>query len=35
MKELKIGEWSRFVRITEMEFGDNFGRMSKFISWNP
>jgi hypothetical protein len=33
--ELKIGKWTRFVRITEMKLGDNFGSMTEFISWNP
>jgi hypothetical protein len=35
IKELKIGKWTRFVRIMEMKFGDNFRSMSKFISRNP
>jgi hypothetical protein len=35
LKELKIRKWTGFVRITEMEFGNNFRCMSKFISWNP
>jgi hypothetical protein len=34
-KELEIKKWTRFVRIMEMKFGDDFGSMSKFISWNP
>jgi hypothetical protein len=34
-EELKITKWTGFVRITEMELGDNFGCMSEFISWNP
>jgi hypothetical protein len=34
IKELKIQKWMRFVRITEMEYGDNFRSMTKFISWN-
>jgi hypothetical protein len=35
LKELRIRKWTGFVMITKMEFGDNFGRMSKFISQNP
>jgi hypothetical protein len=31
-KELKIRKWTRLVRITEMKFGNSFGRMSEFIS---
>jgi hypothetical protein len=34
-KELKIRKWTRLIWITEMEFGDDFGCMSKFISQNP
>jgi hypothetical protein len=34
-EELKIREWTRPVRITEMEFGDDFECMSEFISQNP
>jgi hypothetical protein len=32
LKELKIGKWTRLVRITEIKFGDNFRSMTKFIS---
>jgi hypothetical protein len=32
LKESKIRKWTRFVRITEMELGDNFGSMAEFIS---
>jgi hypothetical protein len=35
LKKLKIRKWTGFVRIMEMEFGDDFGCMSEFISWNP
>jgi hypothetical protein len=31
----KIRKWTGFVRIMEMEFRDNFGCMSDFISQNP
>jgi hypothetical protein len=34
-KKSKIGKWTRLVRIMEMELGDNFGSMTKFISQNP
>jgi hypothetical protein len=35
LKELKIGKWTRLVRIMKMEFGNNFGSMSEFNSQNP
>jgi hypothetical protein len=35
IEELEIRKWTGFARITEMEFRDNFGCMSKFISRNP
>jgi hypothetical protein len=35
IKELEIRKWTGLARITKMEFGDNFGCMSEFISWNP
>jgi hypothetical protein len=35
IKELKIGKWTRFVRIMEMKLGDNFESMTELISWNP
>jgi hypothetical protein len=35
LKESKTRKWTRFVRITEMELGNNFGSMSEFISQNP
>jgi hypothetical protein len=35
LKELKIRKWTGFVRITEIEFGDNFRCMSEVISQNP
>jgi hypothetical protein len=34
-KELKIGKWTRLVRIMEIKLGNNFGSMTEFISWNP
>jgi hypothetical protein len=34
-KELKIGKWTRFVRIIEIKLKNNFKSMSKFISQNP
>jgi hypothetical protein len=34
-EELKIGKWTGFVRIMEMELRDNLGCMSEFISQNP
>jgi hypothetical protein len=35
IEELEIRKWTRLARIMEMEFGDNFGCMSEFISRNP
>jgi hypothetical protein len=35
IKELKIGKWTRLVRIMGMKLRDNFGSITKFISWNP
>jgi hypothetical protein len=35
IKELKIGKWTRLVRIMEMKLGDNFRSMTEFISQNP
>jgi hypothetical protein len=35
IEELKIKEWTGLARIMEMEFGNNFGCMPEFISWNP
>jgi hypothetical protein len=34
-EKLKIGKWTRLVRIMEIKLRDNFGSMSEFISWNP
>jgi hypothetical protein len=34
-EELKIRKWTGFVRVIEMDLGDNFGCMSEFISQNP
>jgi hypothetical protein len=34
-EELETRKWTRFARITEMEFGDDFGCMPEFICRNP
>ena len=33
--ELETGKRTGFVRITQVELGDNFGSMSEFSSRNP
>jgi hypothetical protein len=35
IEELEIRKWTGLARITEMEFGNNFGYMPEFISQNP
>jgi hypothetical protein len=34
-EELKIGKWTRFVRIMEIKLGNDFGSMTKLICQNP